>query len=66
MKRNNLFVAILLAVFLLTGNSFAQAAAPAAGGFTGVATADQSATGIRTPLFLGAALGFGSGTAREP
>ncbi|WP_407442831.1 hypothetical protein [Fibrobacter sp.] len=62
MKRNNLFVAILLAVFLLTGNSFAQAAAPAAGGFTGVATADQSATGIRTPLFLGAALGFGSGT----
>lgn len=62
MKTTNLFLAFVLAVLCMAGNSFAQAADAAAGGFNGVPTADQTATGIRTPVFLGAALGFGSGT----
>lgn len=55
MKNKNTILSFFLVLFLALGSVFA--ANP-----VGVQTADQTESGIRSPLFLGAALGFGSGT----
>jgi len=53
-KKVNVLFAVLLGIFLACGGAFAQ---------TSSGTPDASGTvGIRTPLFIGGALGFGSGT----
>lgn len=52
--KKNYLIAVVLGIFLSCGNVFAQ---------TAVNSSDASGmAGIRTPVFLGAALGFGSGT----